>query len=98
MKPSDENQMPPDAHSPEQGASNDIDSNTLEPQPSTAPKPPGIFAIIQSVLAAMFGVQSEEKRVQDFESGHIGSYIFVGILFVIVFIFTLIAIVNAILD
>lgn len=59
---------------------------------------PGVFSMIQSVLAAMFGVQSEEKRQQDFEKGHAGNYIFIGIVMVLIFIFSLIKIVDVILE
>jgi len=46
----------------------------------------------------MIGIQSEEKRKQDFEGGHAGSYVFVGIVMVLIFIFSLIAIVDSILE
>lgn len=59
---------------------------------------PGLLSVIQSVLAAMFGVQSEEKRVKDFENGSAINYIVVGVVMVVIFIFSLIAIVNAILE
>jgi uncharacterized membrane protein YidH (DUF202 family) len=62
------------------------------------PKPIGFFSIILSVLAAMIGIQSEENRKRDFEEGQIGNYIFVGIIVVIIFVFTLISIVNNILE
>jgi len=61
-------------------------------------KTPGVLSMIQSVLAAMFGVQSEEKRQQDFENGHAGNYIFIGIVMVLIFIFTLIKVVDMILE
>lgn len=61
-------------------------------------KHPGILSVLQSVLAAMFGVQSDEKRKKDFESGNAGSYILVGIVMTAVFIFSIIAIVNYILQ
>ena len=61
-------------------------------------KQPSLFNIIQSVLAAMVGIQSDKNRERDFESGHIGNYIFVGIVMVIIFIFTLISIVDSILE
>lgn len=59
---------------------------------------PGIFSIIQSVLAAMVGIQSDKKHKEDFENGSVGSYIAVGVVMVIIFIFTLIAIVNSVLE
>ena len=57
-------------------------------------KSPGIISIAQSVLAAMFGVQSDEKRKQDFEQGKPSDYIFAGIIGVLLFIFGVIAFVN----
>ncbi|MCW8879945.1 MAG: DUF2970 domain-containing protein [Kangiellaceae bacterium] len=74
------------------------ENSNQQSQSQDKQKSPGILSIIQSVLAAMFGVQSEEKRQQDFENGHAGSYIFVGIVMVVIFVFTLIAIVNSILE
>jgi len=69
-----------------------------EQQEAGSKNPPGILSILQSVIAAMFGVQSDTKRQQDFESGHFGSYIFVGIIMVITFVFTLVIIVNSIVE
>ena len=59
---------------------------------------PSIWNVISSVLAAMIGVQSDENRERDFKHGSIGSYIFVGIVVVAIFVFSLIAIVNSILE
>jgi hypothetical membrane protein len=61
-------------------------------------KKPGPLQIIGSVLAAMVGIQSEDNRERDFTSGQIGHYIFVAIIVVIIFIFTLISVVNNILE
>ena len=77
-----------------------------EPTPSAAAeqetpkkaKKPGIFSIVFSVLAAMIGIQSEENRKRDFEQGSLGNYIFVGIIVVAIFVFSLISIVNSILE
>ena len=44
--------------------------------------------ILQSTLAAAFGVQSHKNRVQDFEEGNAGWFILAGIIFTVVFIFT----------
>lgn len=73
-------------------------SDTDNKQTQTPSKAPSMLSVVQSVLAAMFGVQSEEKRAQDFENGHIGYYIFVGVAMVIIFILTLVTIVNSILE
>lgn len=61
-------------------------------------KSPGIFSVILSVLAAMIGVQSDKNRDRDFKQGKLGNYIFIGIIMVAIFVFTLIAIVNNILE
>lgn len=66
---------------------------TNEPQ-----KPPGVLSMIQSVLAAMFGVQSDEKRAKDFETGNLGSFIFIGVVMVVIFVLALVSIVNSILE
>jgi len=56
------------------------------------------FRIIQSVLAAMVGIQSDKNREKDFENGNIGSYVFAAITVVVIFIFTLILIVNFVVE
>lgn len=59
---------------------------------------PGFLSVLQSVIAAMCGIQSDEKRKKDFEGGNFSSYIFVGIIMCIVFVFGIIALVNSILE
>lgn len=71
-------------------------SSQPERQPDA--KRPGLASLLQSVAAAAFGVQSEKKREQDFQHGKPGDYIALGIVFVIVFIITLVVIVNMVLD
>ncbi len=73
----------------DKNSGNDSGDSRLEP------KRPGIFSVLQSVLAAMFGVQSESKRKEDFEKGHPAEYIFVGIVMVIIFILTIVWVVNS---
>lgn len=50
--------------------------------------------ILQSTLAAAFGVQSHKNRVQDSEEGNAGWFILAGITFTVVFIFTVLTVVN----
>ena len=50
--------------------------------------------ILQSTLAAAFGVQSQKNREQDFEEGNAGWFILAGIIFTVVFIFTVLTVVN----
>lgn len=56
--------------------------------------PPKFRRILQSTLAAAFGVQSHENRAQDFEEGDAGWFILAGIVFTVIFIFTVLTVVN----
>ena len=40
---------------------------------------PRLWSVIQSTLAAAFGVQSDSKREKDFSGGHPGYYIVAGV-------------------
>ena len=51
--------------------------------------------ILQSSLAAAFGVQSHKNRVQDFEEGNAGWFILAGNVFTVVFILTVVNLVVA---
>ena len=61
-------------------------------------KKPGVLNVIFSDLAAMIGIQSEKNRERDFSKGDITNYLFVGVIVVAIFIFTLISFVNSILE
>ena len=61
-------------------------------------KSPSILDVIKSVLAAMFGVQSEENRERDFKHGKASHFIAVGIAFTVIFVLVLIAIVSNIVE
>ena len=50
--------------------------------------------ILQSTLAAAFGVQSQRNREKDFEEGNAGWFILAGIIFTVVFIVTVLTVVN----
>lgn len=60
-------------------------------------RPPTFLQVIQSTLAAAFGVQSEEARKRDFTHGRPLPYIIAGVVFTVLFIVTLIVIVNLVL-
>ncbi|MGY8869016.1 MAG: DUF2970 domain-containing protein [Pseudomonadales bacterium] len=47
---------------------------------------PTLWQMILSVIAAMFGVQSERNRERDFTKGSLWPYILLGIITLIVFI------------
>jgi len=51
----------------------------------------------KSVAAAFFGVQSESTRKRDFSQGKLSQFILVGIICVLVFIATLVAIVSLVI-
>ena len=61
-------------------------------------KSPGLFDVVKSVLAAAFGVQSEENRERDFKHGKASHFIAVGIAFTVIFVLVLISIVNSIVE
>ena len=50
--------------------------------------------ILRSTLAAAFGVQSQQNRAKDFEEGNAGWFILAGIVFTVIFIFTVLTVVN----
>ncbi len=50
--------------------------------------------IMLSTLAAAFGVQSQRNRAKDFEEGNAGWFILAGIISTVVFIFTVLTVVN----
>jgi len=58
---------------------------------------PTLLNIMQSILAAMFGVQSQSNRERDFNSGKAWHYILGGIAFVILLIIILLFIINIVL-
>lgn len=66
--------------------------------PSKPPsKEPGLLQIMQSVLAAAFGVQSSQNRARDFESGSPFPYLLGGMIFVLIFIVAILAVVFLVL-
>jgi len=56
-----------------------------------------LFRVVMSVIAAMFGVQSEKNRHRDFSQGRPAAYIIVGILMTIIFILTVWFVVSLVL-
>ncbi|MDU9404146.1 DUF2970 domain-containing protein [Pseudomonas sp. zfem004] len=60
----------------------------------TPGKPPTFWQMLQSILAAAFGVQSGKNRARDFTYGKASHFIVMGTLFTLVFIFVLIGLVQ----
>jgi len=48
-----------------------------------------VWQTVKSVLSAMFGVQSKENRIRDFESGNPKLFIFIGLIATVMFMLTL---------
>ncbi|WP_145925065.1 DUF2970 domain-containing protein [Pseudoalteromonas luteoviolacea] len=57
-----------------------------------------LLSIFQSVLAAMFGVQSNKKYHHDFKKTNFWPYAVVGTVFVILFVVGLIILVNSVIS
>jgi len=54
----------------------------------------GFWAVITSVLAGVFGVQSQKNYERDFTKGTFVSYIIVGVVIVILLVVSLMALVK----
>ena len=65
--------------------------------PSKDNQPPTFLQMLQSVLAAAFGVQSGKNRASDFSHGKPSHFVVLGILFTVVFALTLFGIVKLVL-
>jgi len=55
---------------------------------------PRFWDIVLSVLAALFGVQTEKNRQRDFNHGNPVTYVAIGAFFVVLFVLTLVLIVS----
>ena len=58
---------------------------------------PGFWDVVMSVLAAALGVQTSKNRERDFTKGNPLVFIAAGLIFTILFVLTLIGVVNLIL-
>ena len=65
---------------------------------SGKPKSPGFFAMILSVLASAFGVQSQQNYERDFNQGKLAGYIVTGVIFGALLVLGLASLVNAIIN
>ncbi|WP_371366418.1 DUF2970 domain-containing protein [Pseudomonas sp. QL9] len=60
-------------------------------------KPPSFWQMLQSVLAAAFGVQSGKNRARDFTYGKPSHFILLGIAFTLIFVVLLYGLVQLVL-
>ena len=58
---------------------------------------PGFWEVVMSVLAAALGVQTSKNRERDFTQGNPLVFIAAGLIFTILFVLTLIGVVNLVL-
>jgi hypothetical protein len=56
------------------------------------------WQLLLSTLSAFIGVQSNANRERDFKYGKISHFIFIGLLFGLVFIFTLVTVVKIVMS
>jgi len=54
--------------------------------------------LLFSTLSAFIGVQSNANRERDFKHGKISHFIFIGLLFGLVFILSIVAVVNLVMS
>lgn len=77
------------------------DSEKSDDQGRAPGKPPGRLGplqVVKSVLAAGLGVQSSKNRERDFNRGRAGIFIAAGIIFTLVFIATVVTVVQLVLS
>ena len=58
----------------------------------------GILGTLQTILGAVFGIQSDKKRQEDFAKADPGKLIALGIVTVIVIVVAMIIVVNVVLS
>lgn len=66
--------------------------------PANHEEKPGVLAVIASVFAAVFGVQSSKNRERDFKHGKFRNYVITAVIFVLLFIATVTTIVRLVLN
>ena len=62
-----------------------------------AARAPSFLDVLGSVLASMFGVQSNRKREEDFAHGKPSQYIVIGLIMTAVFILTIWGVVGLVM-
>jgi len=76
-----------------------VDSDmTSNVQEDTEDKKPNLLQVVGSVFAAAFGVQSSKNRERDFKHGSHKVFIIAGIVGTLLFLVTLITIVQMVLN
>jgi hypothetical protein len=63
----------------------------------SSPKPPTLWQVARSVLAALLGVQKRQNYERDFQHGRPWQYIVLGLIFVSLFILILVTVVRLVM-
>lgn len=58
----------------------------------------GFLGVVQSVIAAIFGIQSDKNRQQDFKQGDASQFIAMGVIAAVIIVITMIVVVNQVLE
>lgn len=69
----------------------------MKPTGNQESKAPTLLNVLGSVLASMFGVQSNRKRAEDFRHGKPWQYIIIGLLATVIFILTVWTVVSIVM-
>jgi len=69
----------------------------MDPDHDEQGSTPSLLAVLGSVLASMFGVQSNRRREQDFVHGKPSQYVVIGLLVTLAFILTVWGVVNLVM-
>ena len=69
----------------------------MNPENEDQQKAPSFLSVLGSVVASMFGVQSNRRREKDFAHGKPSHYIIVGLLVTVVFILAVWAVVQVVM-
>ena len=71
--------------------------NNTQPSGSRSDVRVGFFQVLKSTLAAFIGVQSNANRERDFKHGKMSHFIAMGLVLGVVFVLTLVGIVQLVL-
>ena len=69
----------------------------MKPGNRDGSKTPSLLDVLGSVLASMFGVQSNQKRVEDFTHGKPSQYVIIGLLVTVAFVLTVWGVVSLVM-
>jgi len=58
---------------------------------------PSLLGVLGSVLASMFGVQSNRRREEDFTHGKPSQYVIIGLLVTVMFVLTVWGVVSLVM-